>query len=177
MSTVLVVFATKNGSTREVAEVIANRLRETGADVVLEPARACRDSVAERDLVVLGAPLYSGRWHRDAHRFLRRHRRDLHDVPITIFGMGPRNATDDAWERSRTQLDRAIAKHEWLGPDLVNVFGGVDPPKRTTKPRRDLRDWTVIDAWAKKVGELVTSGAPLSERRNRTTDPSSTTRD
>ena len=177
MTTVLVAFATKDGSTREVAEVIANRLRETGADVVVEPARACRDSVAERDLVVLGAPLYSGRWHRDAHWFLRRHRRELHDVPFAIFGLGPRNSTDDAWERSRAALDRAIAKHAWLGPDLVSVFGGVDPPKRATKPRRDLRDWSVIDAWATRAGDLVTSDAPLSERRGRTGDPPSTTRD
>lgn len=41
MTTVLVAFATKNGSTREVAEVIANRLRETGHDS--DPPSTTRD--------------------------------------------------------------------------------------------------------------------------------------
>jgi menaquinone-dependent protoporphyrinogen oxidase len=177
MRTVLVAFATKNGSTREVAEAVADRPRETGADVVLGPARELRDSTTEWALVVLGAPIYSGRWHRDAHRFLRRHRRALQDVPVAIFGMGPRNATDDAWARSRAQLDRAIAKHAWLTPDLVSVFGGVDPPRRATTPRRDLRDWDEIDAWATKAAELLTDVAPRSDRRVRGTEPPTTTHD
>src|SRR5579872_3686873 len=70
---VLVAYATKNGSTQEVASAIAASLREHGAQVALLPARAVREPVAGYDLVVLGAPLYSGRWHRDARGFLRRH--------------------------------------------------------------------------------------------------------
>ena len=74
---VLMAYATKNGSTRQVAEAITAALREGGAQVTILPARAVRESAAGYNLVVLGAPLYSGRWHRDAHRFLKRHRRDL----------------------------------------------------------------------------------------------------
>ena len=154
--TVLVTYATRNGSTREVAAVIAGTFRALGVNVELGEARYVRGLADHArspgrswNLVVLGAPLYSGRWHRDAHRFLRQHRKELADVPVAVFGMGPRDADVAAWQRSRKQLDRALAKHNWLTPIAVTVFGGVDPPGK--QPRRDLRDWTQIEAWAASI--------------------------
>lgn len=163
--TVLVAYATKNGSTREVAAVIAGTFRALGVSVELGEARYLRGLADHAhgqgrnwNLVVLGAPLYSGRWHRDAHRFLRQHRKELAGVPVAVFGMGPRDADVAAWQRSRKQLERALAKHAWLTPIAVTVFGGVDPPGK--RPRRDLRDWTQIEAWA---AGIVTPAAWLPE--------------
>jgi len=145
---VLVAYATRNGSTQQVAEAVTAAMRETGAQVTALPARDVRDSVAGYDLVVLGAPLYSGRWHRDGHRFLKRHRRELASACVAVFGMGPRTDTAEAWGRSRAQLDRALAKWAWLAPVAVTIFGGVDPPGRGKRPQRDLRNWQTIHAWA-----------------------------
>jgi menaquinone-dependent protoporphyrinogen oxidase len=145
---VLMAYATKNGSTRQVAERITAALREAGAQVTALPARAVRESVSGYDLIVLGAPLYSGRWHRDAHRFLKHHQRELAAVPVAVFGMGPRNDTEEAWQRSHVQLDRALAKRGWLNPVAVTIFGGVDPPGRGKRPQRDLRNWQTIHTWA-----------------------------
>ncbi|MGW4528792.1 flavodoxin domain-containing protein [Amycolatopsis sp. NPDC004378] len=126
--------------------------REHTEEVDLRPARRARESLAGRDLVVLGDALYSGRWHRDAHRFLKQHRRELATgVPVAVFGMGPRTDDEDAWSRSRAQLDRAVAKRSWLHPVAVTVFGGVDPPRRTNRQRRDLRDWDAIRNWARQA--------------------------
>ena len=61
---VLVAYATKNGSTQRVADAIAAALRERVAQVVILPARAVREPDTGYDLAVLGAPLYSGRWHQ-----------------------------------------------------------------------------------------------------------------
>ncbi len=155
---VLMAYATKNGSTRQVADAITAAMRERGAQVTLRPAKTVRESAAGFDLVVLGAPLYSGRWHRDAHRFLRRHRGELASVPVAVFGMGPRSDTEDAWQRSRAQLDRALAKRGWLDPVMVTVFGGVDPPGNSKRPHRDLRNWETIATWATQA--LTTVGEP-----------------
>ena len=107
MSDILVAFATKAGSTEEVAAAIADALRKSGNIVDLRRARDVREPASRWGCIVLGAPIYSGRWHRDAHRFLKRHRGELERVPVAIFGMGPRSPEEEAWQRSRSQLDRA----------------------------------------------------------------------
>jgi menaquinone-dependent protoporphyrinogen oxidase len=142
---ILVTYATKYGSTQQVAEAVAETLRGRGEDAECRPVRDVRKAIGHRDLVVLGGAIYRGRWHRDAHRFLKRHRKELLAVPVAVFGMGPR--TEEGWERSRAQLDRDLAKHDWLSPVAVTVFGGADPPGREGKPHRDLRDWDVIRGW------------------------------
>jgi menaquinone-dependent protoporphyrinogen oxidase len=156
---VLMVYATKNGSTQQVAEAIAVALREVGVQVTVLPARTVRESAAGYDLIVVGAALYSGRWHRDAHRFLKRHRRELAALPVAVFGMGPRNDTEEAWRRSRAQLDQALARREWLAPVAVTVFGGVDPPGRGKRLQRDLRGWRAIHAWATDVLTTAAQGS------------------
>ena len=158
MSKVLVAYATKHGSTREVAESVAATLRGRGDDVDVLPAGQVRDTIAGWDLVVLGAPIYSGRWHRDAHRFLKRHRAELPRIPVAVYGMGPRDGDEESWRRSRQQLDRALEKRDWLAPAAVALFGGVDPPRRRAAPRRDERDWEAIRDWASAIDHLA-SGA------------------
>lgn len=59
---------------------------------------------------------------------------------------------------SRAQLDRALAKRAWLVPVAVAVFGGADPIRRGQMQRRDLRDWTEIGEWARKVLALASPG-------------------
>jgi len=149
--TVLVAYATRHGSTGEVARFIGDRLGTRGLAVDVVPARDVRGGVDGYDLVVLGGALYSGRWHRDAHRFLKRHRAELGKVPVAVFGMGPRNPTPDAFAGSRSQLARALARRDWLRPVATEVFGGVDPPSRHPERRRDARDWGVIEAWCYSV--------------------------
>lgn len=153
MARVLVAFVTRHGSTREVADAIAASLRADAADVDVRAAWSVRASVAARDLIVLGAPIYSGRWPLSAHRFLRRHREDLQRVPVAVFALGPRERTDEAWNRSRSQLDRALAKHPWLNPAATALFGGADELGRSMSPRRDLRDWEAIRAWAVQISQ------------------------
>jgi len=92
---VLVACATKNGSTEQVAEAIVVAMRGAGTPVTARRPRTVRESVAGYGLIVLGAPLYSGRWHRDAHRFLKRHRGELAAVPVAVFGMRPRSDTPE----------------------------------------------------------------------------------
>jgi menaquinone-dependent protoporphyrinogen oxidase len=160
MNRVLVVFATKNGSTREVAEAIAAVMRSDDVDVEIATAREAKGSVGDRDLVVVGGAIYSGRWHRDAHRFLKRHREELAAMPVAVFGMGPRVEDAEAWRHSREQLDRALARRPWLSPRAVTVFGGVDPPRRADRPRRDVRDWDAIRAWSRDLQQRLPEVSP-----------------
>jgi menaquinone-dependent protoporphyrinogen oxidase len=147
---ILVAFATKYGSTREVAEAIAATLREEGHEVDAQPAGNLK-APSDYGLVVLGAPLYAGKWHKDAHRFLKRHQSILEGRQVAIFALGPRKPpSEGTWPRSREQLDRALAKHPWLAPVTTALFGGVDPPKKG-KELRDQRDWQAVARWASEI--------------------------
>ncbi len=91
---VLVGYATHYGSTQEVAEAVAATLRECGLEVDIQSMRKVR-TLAGYSAVVLGAPLYMFRWHKDARRFLSRHREALTQRPVAIFALGPVTTGDE----------------------------------------------------------------------------------
>jgi hypothetical protein len=74
--------------------------------------------------------------------------------------MGPRSDDEESWQRSRDQLDRALARRGWLAPAATAVFGGVDPPDRRARRRRDLREWAAIRTWAEALPRVIAVGAP-----------------
>jgi menaquinone-dependent protoporphyrinogen oxidase len=162
MSTsVLVGYATRYGSTQEVAEAVAAALREGGLEVDLQAVRQVR-SLEGYGAVVLGAPLFMFRLHKDARRFLSRHRKALTERPVAIFALGPvHDPHDEAeWQDSRAQLDKELVKHPWLTPAAIEVFGGKYDPEKLRfpislfageEPASDLRDWAEIRAWARDV--------------------------
>jgi menaquinone-dependent protoporphyrinogen oxidase len=151
-SRILVAHASQHGSTREVAEGIAEELRASGADVDVRPVGDV-DDLEGFSAVVFGAPLYTGRFPKDARRFLRGHRSALEDRPVAVFALGPVKDTDEQWKGSREQLDRAMGKLEWLHPVAVELFGGAVRPDELRFPFNrmeagDIRDWEKIRAWA-----------------------------
>jgi menaquinone-dependent protoporphyrinogen oxidase len=155
---VLVAYATKHGSTIEVAEAIAAGLRKRGRDVDVCPAAAVR-SLDDYGAVVLGGALYLGRYHQDAVRFLKLHRHALSEIPLAVFAMGPKTIAEAEVAASRSQLDRALAAVPELTPASVVIFGGVVDPSKLRfpfkrMPASDARDWDAIAAWAHEVAEL-----------------------
>lgn len=157
-SSVLVAYATRYGSTQEVAEAVAATLRERGLEVDLQPMRQVR-TLDQYRAVVLGAPLYMFRWHKDAINFLERHRAALTALPVAIFALGPFHAEEKEFQEVRGQLDKELAKFPWLTPKVIEIFGGKFDPEKLTFPHNlvpalkkmpasDARDWTVIRAWA-----------------------------
>ena len=135
---ILVGYATRYGSTQQVAEAVAATLRESGLEVDLQPMREVR-TLEGYSTVVLGAPLYIGSLHKDAQRFLSRYRESLTERPpegirpegirVAIFALGP-TRTDDEWQGARAMLDKELARFPWLAPVALEMFGGkYDPAK------------------------------------------------
>ena len=106
MDEVLIAYATKHGSTHEVAESVAAHFADIGVEAHTLPAQLV-ESIDEYQAVVLGAPLYMGRWHRDARAFLRRFRTELASKPLAAFALGPTADEPKQWEEARAQLYRA----------------------------------------------------------------------
>ena len=110
-------------------------------------------------MLVLGAPLYMFRWHKDALAFLSRHKEALGRLSVAVFALGPFHDEEKEWQGVRAQLDKELAKFPWLVPIDKRVFGGrFDPaklrfpytlmPALRRMPASDIRDWNAIRTWA-----------------------------
>jgi menaquinone-dependent protoporphyrinogen oxidase len=164
MPRMLVTYATKKGSTKEVAEAVALRLGGHGIVVELQPAADVTD-LDGYDGVVLGGAIYMGRLHADARTFLKRFRDQLAQMPVAVFAMGPLKMEPKDVTGSRTQLDHALGKTPEITPVAVTIFGGVVVPDKlrfpfSKMPATDARDWEAIRDWADEVAERVSSEVP-----------------
>ena len=165
---ILVVYASRYGSTQEVAEAVTTGLRDRGLTVKLQPMVETK-SLAGCDAVVMGAPLFMFHWHDDAHRFLSRHRQALAERPAAVFALGPVHEPHDEqeWQSSREQLEAELAKYSWFEPVACEMFGGKYSPEKLRfplnlfagkEPASDLRDWAAIKTWAQSLtSKLVVS--------------------
>lgn len=169
---ILLAYASVHGSTQEIAEQIAETIRNEGLTVDLQEARKVQ-SLTGYQAIVLGAPIYMFHLHKDALNFISRHKDTLMDgLPIAIFAGGPIEADKDQWGDISKQLDQELAKFPWLKPIAVEIVGGrFDPtklrfpynliPALKQMPAADLRDWTAIRSWS---NDLVDKLQPVIER-------------
>jgi menaquinone-dependent protoporphyrinogen oxidase len=164
-TSVLLAYATGYGSTREVAEIIAQVLRDAGMNVDLHPASEVR-TLQGYGQVVLGAPLFMFHWHNDALHFLSHFRQALLGLPVAVFALGPVHDPhdDQEWQDSRDQLAKELARFPWFQPVAVEMFGGKYDPEKLKFPLKmfagkelasDIRDWEAIRAWAGTLSERL----------------------
>lgn len=161
---VLVAYGTTNGSTARIAETVAEALVHEGMTAEARPARSVT-SVAPYDAVIVGGALYAGRWHRDARRFLRRHRRDLAERPLWLFSSGPLDAS--ASERDippvpgvRHAMDRlTVIEHATFGGCLEEgARGRIAGMLLRGGKGGDFRDVPAIEEWARHVAAGLPPG-------------------
>jgi len=158
---ILVAFASRFGSTQEVAETIASTLSAAGLEVDLQPMQEVK-SLDRYDAVLLGAAIYNAKWNAEAHQFVLQHQDDLTRLPVAIFTLGPLSASEAARRNSRRQLDSELAKYPWMKPVALEIFAGkYDPSKPGLNfferflPARDYRNWDAIRAWANELSALL----------------------
>lgn len=165
--TVLVAYGTTNGSTEEIAEAVAGTLREGGLTARTLPARDVT-SVASYDAVVVGGGLYAGRWHKDARRFVRRHREELAHRPVWLFSSGPldSSAADRdipavrGVQRTINRLD--VQGHITFGGCLKEgAKGRIAKMIVSSGKGGDYRDFGAIEEWAKGIAKALTRDEEL----------------
>ena len=125
---VVVAYASKHGSTAEIAEQIGEGLHDAGLSVTVAPVTEVKD-LTPYSAVVLGSAVYMERWRREASGFLTRHAEQLATRDTWIFSSGPTDEGDpveltDGWTFPKS-LQATI---ERIAPRDVNLFHGkLDP--------------------------------------------------
>jgi menaquinone-dependent protoporphyrinogen oxidase len=170
MEPVLVAYATKHGSTEQVAAAVAARLRAARLEVDLRHVQAVPELGRYRG-VVLGAPIYMGKWHGEALAFLKRHRNELAQIPVAVFALGPRSLDPAEVAESKSHLLTALAKVPAVRPYPLAVFGGVIDPTKLSFPfsrlrASDARDWDAIDAFGDHCARAYDYGKPAVDSRD-----------
>jgi menaquinone-dependent protoporphyrinogen IX oxidase len=85
---VLVAYGSKMGGTAGIAELIGDALTDAGLQADVRPVAEV-SQLDRYDAVVIGGALYTGHWHRQARRFVRRHTDALRERPVWLFSSGP----------------------------------------------------------------------------------------
>ena len=157
---VLVAYATKYGSTREIAELIGERLRAAGLEVNVAAARTVSD-LSPYQAVVLGSALYAAHWQREANRFVVRHTFALQVRPVWLFSSGPLDRSADAGTLppapsvAITTDPIGSLDHRTFGGRLLADTPGVEPQVLATHPTGDFRDWDAIRSWADSIARAI----------------------
>jgi menaquinone-dependent protoporphyrinogen oxidase len=171
--TVLVVYASRHGTTEEIAARIAARLASSSATADLRRIDEV-GNLDSYDAVVLGAPVYHRSWPPEADRFVSEHGDALAARPLWLFSVGSFGDTKRVIgplthrEPKRIAEIRAairpreyrvfqgvIRKHQWpfWSRMFFHAFGG---------RFGDHRDWPVIEAWADGIALALPSLRPVS---------------
>jgi menaquinone-dependent protoporphyrinogen oxidase len=158
----LVAYASKYGSTAEIAELIGKELRLRGHEVDVESVETA-DNLGRYDGFVIGSSVYAGSWIKSAANFLRSNEGLLAAHPVWLFSSGPTGQGDpneimDGWnfpENLQATVDKINPK------DIILFHGNIDTDRLNFAERMiiksvkatvgDYRDWLVIRGWARRI--------------------------
>ena len=180
MTTVLVVYASRHGATKGIAERIGEVLRAEGLEAQVASADHEAD-IGTPDAVVIGSGVYMGSWLQEVVSFIQHHEAELAARPVWLFSSGPLlgstakmsgDAVEDALGpvdgpgsggRKKIEAFSAVA-HPRDHRVFPGAFDPSDPPRAISErlvrlmpaskgllPAGDFRDWDAIEAWAREI--------------------------
>lgn len=170
MPKVLVTYASKYGSTTEIAEAISETLMHGGALEVDCFAVSRVTSITGYDAIILGSALYIGQWQPAAVAFMHDYAEELVAMPVWLFASGPAGSGDPkvlmkSWFLYPPTLRTLISQ---IDPHDFRLFHGkldaakLDPieqviVKKVNAQFGDFRRWDEIRAWAEGIRAALLS--------------------
>lgn len=163
---VLLIYASRHGQTRRIAERLSDVAGANGAETHLfavdEIPRHLAPHVA--DVVVLAAPVYHDRHPKSAERFATEHRTDLAKVQSVFVSVSGAARTAEGRDMAGSYVRAFCGTTGWM-PDRVELVAGGEPYTkynwftrwlmirhnrklgRVVDPKRDydFTDWDAVD--------------------------------
>lgn len=163
-NTILVTYATKCGSTAEIARAIGERLCEKGMSVDVRPVNSVTDLNGYR-AVVIGSAVRMGKWLPEALEFAAQHQARLSQMPTAAFTVHMLN-TDDTPESQAAREGYVAPLHQVMAPTAEAFFAGkIELARMSLFDRmiskamkatdQDLRDWEKVRRWADGLSAIV----------------------
>jgi menaquinone-dependent protoporphyrinogen oxidase len=163
---VLVAYASKCGSTGEVASAIGKTLAQNGARVDVMPLKEVTD-LSSYQAIFIGSAIRVAKWLPEAVDFVSQNRAILQRVPAAYFTVCMTMVEDTPASRSKAagfiEPVRAV-----LAPVAEGYFAGMVDPKRLSfientmlsakgVPQGDFRDWNKITDWAQDTYSQISA--------------------
>lgn len=152
----LVTYATRAGSTAEIATAIGESLSQRGIAVDVKPVKEKPD-LNGYQTVVIGSAIRMGKWLPEAVDFIEANQAALNQLPVALFTVHMNNLGDDEDSQAarRTYLDAVRPMLD--GTEEVYFAGEIDFSRLSFLDRliakgvgaveADERDWDRIRAW------------------------------
>lgn len=158
MTPVLIAYATRTASARDVALTAAETLREAGhevrvADLKDEPA------VDDAGFVILGSGIHTGAWYPEATAWLTAHAQELRARKVAVFNtclcvLDPA-ARDQGLGYNATAVQRtgAVSSESFAGRYVPARVGFLRRllMRSMRKPAQDHFDPEAVRAWARSL--------------------------
>jgi menaquinone-dependent protoporphyrinogen oxidase len=152
---ILLAYGTAAGSTAEVAQAIAEEMRQDDTLVEVKPVEKVK-TISGYDAVVVGTAVRMFHILPKTRRFLRKNRTALQALPVAYFlvclAMG--EPTPENVQKAKDWAAPMVATKE---PVSLGLFGGCINHEKLTDffgrtmrslPEQVHRDWDMIRAWA-----------------------------
>jgi menaquinone-dependent protoporphyrinogen oxidase len=163
---VLIAYASKYGSTAQIAENIALRLKKAGLMPVVRDVKEI-NSFAGYTAVVAGSAVYAGSWLKEAADFLEKFQEDLTRLPVWLFSAGPTGKGDPVEQMKGWRFPESLNPLvDTILPRDIAFFHGVLDMSRLRlaeklivyalkAPAGDFRDWEMINRWADQIAHSL----------------------
>ena len=167
---ILVTYATRLGSTAEVARAIGKTLSESGAQVDVLSMQEVKN-LSQYQAVVAGSAIQSKQWLPEAIQFMEDHRSELVQLPFAAFLVCMTLAMKNAEQYRPFVKEFLQPVRRLVNPVSEGLFAGVlDIPKVPSASARlkfrlsvlfgvwsegDHRDWNAIRSWAESLPSLL----------------------
>ena len=167
---ILITYASRSGSTAEIAEAIGKTLSQRGAQVEVLPMQEVKD-LSVYGAVVAGSAMRSSKWLPEAMQFITTHRAVLSQRPFATFTVCITLAMSNTDQYRQAVTGWIQPVRAQVRPVSEGLFAGMldfsklplnwDTAKLRAVvalgifPKDDRRDWQAIHAWAESIHPLL----------------------
>jgi menaquinone-dependent protoporphyrinogen oxidase len=167
---ILVTYASRTGSTAQIAEAICKSLVKNGEEAELLPMENVKD-LSSYHAVIIGSPIRKSQWLPEAMQFLQNHRAELarkrvatFTVCITIAMSNVERYQDVVrqWTAPVRELAKPISEGLFAGrlnfrklPCTLDTLLLRFTVALGVFPKGDHRDWNAVHAWVQDLQSIL----------------------